>query len=76
MLVGTYNAQYIGKTMCGFVNDYDYKIKIDKDLYGYTISGVLNITDEKDTDACINYASEKSIRRNWIIKEDITKLGD
>lgn len=75
MLIGTYNAQYIGKTMCGFICEHDYCIKIDKDIYGYTVEGVLNLTEEIDASAaCINYASEISIRRNWIIKEDTTIL--
>jgi hypothetical protein len=75
MLVGNYSAEYIGKTMCGFTNGYEYCIDINKDIYGYTVSGVLNLIDETASDACINYASEKSIRRNWTIKEDLTKLG-
>ena len=69
MLIGTYNAQYIGKTMCGFVNGHEYSVEIDKDLYGYTIYGLIDLTDDADaTSACINYASENSIRRNWIIE--------
>ena len=69
MLIGNYNAEYIGKTMCGFINGHKYNIDIDKDLYGYTISGLIDITNDSDaTAACINYASEKSIKRNWIIK--------
>lgn len=76
MLIGTYNAQYIGKTMCGFVNTYEYCVEIEKDLYGYTVSGITNLTEEKSaTSAAINYASEKSIRKNWIIEEDVTVLG-
>ena len=70
MLIGTYNAQYIGKTMCGFTNTYEYRIEIDKDIYGYQIQGITNLTEEKGaTSACINYASEKSIRRNWLLEE-------
>ena len=69
MLIGNYNGQYIGKTMCGFKTDHEYSIDIDKDIYGYTVSGVKDITDDTASDACINYASEKSILRNWIIKE-------
>lgn len=68
MLIGNYNAQYIGKTMCGFKTDHEYSIDIDKDIYGYTVTGVKEITDNIDSDACINYASEKSIRRNWLIE--------
>ena len=75
MLVGNYSAEYIGKTMCGFTNKNEYCIDINKDTYGYTVSGVLNLTDETANDGCINYASENSIRRNWVIKEDLTKLG-
>lgn len=76
MLVGNYIAEYIGKTMCGFVNDNEYSIHIDKGLYGYTLSGLINLTEETDTTAaCINYASENSVRRSWIIKKDITNLG-
>lgn len=75
MLVGNYSAEYIGKTMCGFVKGNEYCIDINKNIYGYDISGVLNLTDEIANDGFITYASEKSIRRNWIIKEDLTKLG-
>lgn len=68
MLIGNYNAQYLGKTMCGFVKTHRYSIDIDKSLYGYTISGVVDLTLNQDaTAACINYASENSIRRNWKI---------
>lgn len=68
MLIGNYNAQYIGKTMCGFINTYEYNIEIDKDEYGYQVSGVLNLTEEKDaTSAYITYASENSLRKNWLI---------
>jgi hypothetical protein len=69
MLIGNYNAQYIGKTMCGFKTGHEYSIDIDKDIYGYTVSGVKDITEDTASDACINYASEKSILRNWTIKE-------
>ena len=69
MLIGNYNAQYIGKTMCGFTKSHRYNIDIDKNLYGYTISGLMDLTKDTDaTAACINYASEKSIRRNWKIE--------
>lgn len=70
MLIGNYIAEYVGKTMCGFVNGNTYKINIDKDIYGYTIYGIENISEGLSSDACINYASEKSIRRNWIIEEE------
>ena len=69
MLIGNYNAEYIGKTMCGFTNRHKYNIDIDKSLYGYTISGLIDLNEDSDaTIACINYASENSIRRNWIIE--------
>ena len=69
MLIGNYNAEYTGKTMCGFIKGHKYSIDIDKDLYGYTISGVIDLTEDLDaTAACINYASENSIRRNWNIE--------
>ena len=76
MLIGTYNAQYIGKTMCGYEYNNEYCIEIDKNVYGYKITGITNLT--KDTDASnayIAYASENSIRRYWIIHEDITCLN-
>lgn len=75
MLIGTYTAQYIGKTMCGFVNSYDYLIKIDKDDYCYIIEGIMDLTEDDDSSAYMTYASEKSIRRNWVITEDMTQLG-
>lgn len=68
MLIGNYNGRYIGKTMCGFVNGQEYNIDIDKNIYGYNIYGIKNLTEEKVIDAYINYASENSIRRNWIIE--------
>ena len=70
MLVGIYNAQYVGKTMCGFVNKKDYQIEIEKNIYGYVLNGLVNLTDDVAADtACMNYASEKSIRRNWKIED-------
>lgn len=68
MLIGNYNGTYIGKTMCGFINGQEYNIDIDKNIYRYIITGVKNITEDTESDACINYASETSIRRNWIIE--------
>ena len=76
MLVGTYNAQYIGKSMCGFKNSHEYCVEISKDEYGYAVEGVSDLTEDKGaTSAYIPYASETSLKRNWIIIEDITKLG-
>jgi len=72
MLVGTYTAKYIGKTLCGFINSHEYLIKIGKDEYCY---GIVDITEDEDTTAYITYASEKSVKRNWDIKEDVTQLG-
>jgi hypothetical protein len=70
MLIGTCNAQYIGKTMCGFENSHEYCIEINKDEYGYTVSGIINITDDiSATSAYIPYASKTSLRRSWIIEE-------
>ena len=65
MLIGNYNAKYTGKTMCGFKTNHEYSIDIDKDIYGYIVSEVKDITDDTVGEACINYASEKSILRNW-----------
>ena len=75
MLIGTYNAQYIGKSLCGFISTHDYCINIDKDEYVYQVSGITDLTEENDSSAFITYASENSLRRNWLIKKDITKLG-
>ena len=75
MLIGTYNAQYIGKSMCGFENGYEYLIEIDKDEYGYKVGGITNLTEDTDASAAyMTYASENSIRRNWIIEKDMTTL--
>lgn len=69
MLVGNYNAQYVGKTMCGFINGHKYNINIHKDRYGYIIIGIYDNTEEINNDGYMNYASEISIRQNWIINE-------
>lgn len=70
MLIGTYNAQYIGKTMCGFENDKEYCIEITKDEYGYAVSGVINLTEDIGaTAAYIPYACENSLRKSWIIED-------
>lgn len=74
MLVGTYAAKYIGKTLLGFVNSHEYLIKIGKDDYCYVIEGVADLTENDDSSAYITYASEISIRQNWDIKEDKTQL--
>ena len=74
MLIGKYNAQYIGRTMCGFENNHEYIINIDKDIYGYQISGLYDITDQERSFAFMPYACENSIRRYWDIKEDMTEL--
>jgi uncharacterized cupin superfamily protein len=75
MLIGTYTAKYIGKTMLGFKSSHEYLIKIGKDEYCYGIEGVVDLTEDEDTTAYITYASEKSIRQNWEIKEDKTQLN-
>ena len=69
MLEGTYNAQYIGKTMCGFTSTYDYCIEINKDVYGYQVSGITNLTEEKGCSGYITYASEQSLRKYWIVDD-------
>ena len=70
MLIGTYKAKYIGKTMCGFENEQEYCVEITRDEYGYYVSGVVNLTENASaTAAYIPYASETSLRRNWIIEE-------
>ena len=76
MLIGTYNAQYIGKTMCGFESSNEYCIEIDKDVYGYKVGGITNLTEDADAStAYITYASENSIRKSWVIGKDMTTLG-
>lgn len=72
MLIGTYTAKYIGKTMLGFVNSHEYLIKIGRDEYCYTVEGVVDITEDNDSNGYITYASENSIRRNWKVQEDKT----
>lgn len=76
MLIGTYTAKYIGKTMLGFVKSHEYLIKIVKDNYCYGVEGIEDLTKNDDSSAYITYASEKSIRKNWDIKEDKTQLGE
>lgn len=68
MLTGNYNGKYIGKTMCGFVNGHEYSLDVEKDIYGYILLGIKDLTEDIDSTACINYASENSIHRNWIIE--------
>ena len=75
MLVGKYNAQYIGKTMCGFTSSNEYCIEISKDEYGYQVGGIINLTEDTDSNAYITYASENSLRKYWVIQEDVTRLG-
>lgn len=74
MLIGTYTAKYIYKSMCGFVKDHTYIIEIDKDRYGYTIVGIQDLDENIYVDACMNFSSEKSVRQHWIIQEDLTVL--
>lgn len=72
---GTYTGQYIGKTMCGFTNEHEYCIEINKGIYGYTVEGVTDLTDDEDaTVACLNYASEKSLRTMWVISDSEDNL--
>lgn len=75
MLIGTYTAKYLGRTMLGFVKSHEYLIKIGKDEYCYVIEGIEDLTNGEDSSAYITYASEISIRRNWDIKEDKTQIG-
>lgn len=74
MLIGTYTAQYIYKSMCGFIKDHTYVIEIDKDRYGYIITGIHDVTDNSYIDGYMRFSSEISIRQHWIIQEDITVL--
>ena len=70
MLIGTYNAQYIGRSMCRFESGKEYCIEVNKDEYGYTVNGVINLTDDiSATSAYIPYACESSLRKSWIIRE-------
>ena len=71
MLIGKYIAQYTGRTMCGFINSHEYIINIDKDIYGYQVTGIKDITTDEDDTGYITYASETSLKRNWDIKHDI-----
>ena len=75
MLIGKYSAKYTGKTICGFKNNHEYIVEIDKDGYCYCIKEILDLTEEnEDRIAYITYSSEKSIRQNWNIYEDMTEL--
>ena len=76
MLIGTYVAQYIYESMCGFVKGHTYNIDIDKNRYGYTITGINDVDNGTYVDACMNFSSEKSVRQHWIIKEDTTVLEE
>lgn len=76
MLIGTYTAQYIYETMCGFEKSHTYVVEIDKDRYGYTIVGIQDVSTGNYIDACMNFSSEKSVRQHFIIKEDITTLKE
>ena len=66
------NAQYLGKTMCGFISTYEYHIKITKYLYGYLLEGITNLTEEKECAGCLQYASQISLNQNWLFDK---KLG-
>lgn len=74
MLVGKYNVKYIGKTMCGFETNHEYIINIVKDLYGYQISGLYDVTDQDNSSAFIRLSSEKSVRNYFEIQEDMTEV--
>lgn len=74
MLIGKYNAKYIGKTMCGFESKHEYIIDIGKDLYGYQINGIYDITDQDNSSALIRLSSEKSVKTYFEINKDITEI--
>lgn len=67
MLEGKYFTKYIGKTISGFTQGQDYSIKISKDRYGYVITGTSLLSGEL---GYMNYASEISIRQNWVIPDE------
>lgn len=67
MIIGNYNGRYVGKTMCGFTYMHDYNLSVDKDEYGYQVSGIADLTQETRSNAYITYASENSLLRNWVI---------
>ena len=68
-LIYTGSGQYVGKTMCGFTNLCNYSIKITKGLYGYTVEDIIDCEDNRG--GCIQYASERSLRTNWLLEEEL-----
>jgi len=66
LIEGIYTGNYIGKSMCGFVHGHMYKVNIERTIYGYVLEEIEDFSDADSAGtALINYASEKSIQRNW-----------
>lgn len=76
MIIGNYNGRYIGKAMCGFKYMHDYSLNVDRDEYGYQVSGIIDLTEEVQSNAYITYASENSLLRNWIINRGDTIINN
>lgn len=63
-------AKYKNKSRNGLKNGHEYVIKISKPTghyYVYDCHVIFDVTKQEETDLLINYASEVSIRNNWII---------
>lgn len=59
-----YSGVYIGKTLCGFVHNETYTVKVSKDNYGYHVEELDESSDCSNT-AYMRYSSAKSVEHYW-----------
>lgn len=69
-------AEYLGKTMCGFTNSNKYHIEISKDLYGYTVYGITNLSEKGACTGVLQYASEISLQQRWSLDGKLNNETD
>lgn len=64
---GTYYGTYIGKSVCGFKKDHNYEFELNKNGYTYELRAFSD--NGSIIELYMYYASEISIRSNWIISD-------
>lgn len=58
--------QYVGKwTTGGLIPGHDYSLAIERDMYGYVIQTICDITEDKAICVNASYSSTISINQNW-----------
>lgn len=68
---GVYSGVYVGKEICGFKKEHKYQFEIRHNGRTYQLHAINDLNENNEADLYMDYSNEISIKKYWIIDEEV-----